>query len=83
MCLPLITYLAIRQLLKVKCNGQKCRYNAVFKLKGQPANDIEYMCDLKIRVNQFKAYPRSRFGGNETFVIWDRKPKPGTQLTIG
>lgn len=40
--------------------------------KSQYARDIEYMCDIKIKVKSFKAYPRSRYGGNETFVIWDK-----------
>ncbi|RME95483.1 MAG: hypothetical protein D6772_13100 [Bacteroidetes bacterium] len=38
--------------------------------KTQAAKDIEYMVDIKIRVNEYKAYPRSRFGGNQPFVIW-------------
>jgi hypothetical protein len=33
------------------------------------------MCDIKIKVKTFKAYPRSRYGGNETFVIWDKNKK--------
>lgn len=52
------------------------------KPKSQYAKDIEYMCDVKVRVNGFIAYPRCRFGGNERFVIWDRKPKTGDQLTL-
>lgn len=45
--------------------------------KDKPANkaarDIEYMCDIKVYVAKYKAYPRSRYGGNETLVIWDKK----------
>lgn len=40
--------------------------------KSQYGRDIEYMCDIKIRVKQFKAYPKSRYGGNTPFVIWDK-----------
>ncbi len=40
--------------------------------KGQHAKDIEYCCDVKILVKDFKAHMRSRFGGNKPFVIWDK-----------
>lgn len=43
------------------------------KPKNQAARDIEYMSCIKVYVNNFKAHPRSRFGGNKTFVIWDKK----------
>lgn len=52
------------------------------KPKGEYAKDIEFMCDVKVRVVQFKAYMRSRFGGNETFVIWNKTAKAGDQLKI-
>lgn len=38
---------------------------------GEHAKKILYMADIKVKVHQFKAYPRCRFGGNEPFVIWD------------
>lgn len=38
--------------------------------KLQVSKDIEYMVDIKVRVHEYKAYPRSRFGGNKHFVIW-------------
>ena len=51
--------------------------------KEKPANkaarDIEYMSDIKVYVNKYKAYPRSRYGGNETFVIWDKKDNTPVQ----
>lgn len=40
--------------------------------KSQYGKDIEYMCDIKIHVKQFKAYPKSRYGGHDPFVIWDK-----------
>lgn len=43
------------------------------KPKNQAARDIEYMSCIKVYVNNFKAHPRSRFGGNKPFVIWDKK----------
>jgi len=43
------------------------------KPKNQAAKDIEYMSCIKVYVNNFKAHPRSRFGGNKPFVIWDKK----------
>ncbi len=52
------------------------------KPRGEYAKQIEFMCDVKIRVSGFKAYPRSRFGGNQDFIIWNRKPQAGTQLSL-
>lgn len=42
------------------------------KPRGEYAKQIEFMCDVKIRVSDFIAYPRSRFGGNQRFTIWQR-----------
>ncbi len=42
------------------------------KPKGEHAKAIEYMCDIKIYVKNFIAEPRSRFGGNEPYIIWDK-----------
>lgn len=52
------------------------------KPRGEYAKQIEFMCDVKIRVSNFTAYPRSRFGGNQNFIIWQRKPKYGEQLSL-
>lgn len=52
------------------------------KPKGEYGKAIEYFCDVKIQVRDFVAYPRSRFGGNQKFIIWDRKPKAGSQLSL-
>ena len=41
--------------------------------KGEHAAAIEYMCDVKIHVDQYVAYPRSRFGGNQEYWIWPEK----------
>jgi len=41
------------------------------KPKGEYAKAIEFMCDVKIRVVNFEAIVRSRFGGNKNFVIWE------------
>ncbi len=50
--------------------------------KGEYAKDIEFMCDIKVRVSQFKAYIRGRFGGNKTYTIWNRNAKAGDQLEL-
>lgn len=43
--------------------------------KSQYAKDIEYMADIKVRVHRYVAHPRSRYGGNEPFIIWaDKAP---------
>jgi hypothetical protein len=52
------------------------------KPRGEYAKQIAYMCDVKIHVRDFVAYPRSRFGGNQKFIIWDRKPAAGTQSKL-
>ena len=40
--------------------------------KSQYGKDIEFMCDIKSFVENFRIkMPRSRFGGNQEFVIWD------------
>lgn len=53
---------------------------------GKPASkyarDISYRTDVIVHVRDFIAYPRSRFGGNQKFVIWNRKPQVGEQLTL-
>jgi hypothetical protein len=43
------------------------------KPKGEHAKNMLFMIDVSIRVKNFKAEVRSRFGGNEPFVIWDKK----------
>jgi hypothetical protein len=43
------------------------------KPKGVFAQEIEFMCDIKTRVVDYVAYPRSRYGGSEKFIIWDKK----------
>lgn len=44
--------------------------------KSQYAKDIEYMCDIKSFVQNFRVeMPRSRFGGNKPFVIWENARK--------
>lgn len=64
-----------------KCFVIVC-WEAGGKPRGEYAKQIAYMCDVKIHVRDFVAYPRSRFGGNARFVIWNRKPKNGEQLSL-
>lgn len=52
------------------------------KPKSQYARDIEFMSCVKVLVKQYKAYPRSRFGGNAEFVIWDKPTKKPKQQTL-
>lgn len=44
--------------------------------------EIAHLCDIKVRVEHFRATPRGRFGGNENYVIWDRPKKGNIQLLI-
>lgn len=51
--------------------------------KSQYAKDIEYMCDIKSYVENFRiTKPRSRFGGNKEFVIWDNGKKVVKQPSL-
>lgn len=52
------------------------------KPKNQAARDIEFMCCIKVLVKNFKAMPRSRFGGNQPFIIWDKKDNAPVQQTL-
>lgn len=38
--------------------------------KGALAKFIKYDADIKIRVEGFKAFPASRYGGGESYTIW-------------
>jgi len=55
--------------------------------KGEYGKDIEYMADIKIKVTNYIAEVRSRFGGNTDFVIWaegaaKKAKKNNTQRTL-
>lgn len=52
------------------------------KPKNQAAKDIEFMSCIKVYVKSFKAYPRSRFGGNKPLVIWDKKDNTAVQTKL-
>lgn len=52
------------------------------KPRGEYAKQIAYMCDVKIQVQNFVAFPRSRFGGNQKFIIWNRPAAAGQQTTL-
>jgi len=39
----------------------------------QAALDIEFMVDVIVHIKNFRATVRSRFGGNEDFIVWDKK----------
>lgn len=53
------------------------------KPKGQAARDIEYMCDMKVRVANYRATVVSRNGGNKPFVIWDKKQNAAEGEQLG
>lgn len=52
------------------------------KPRGEYAKQIAYMCDVKIHVRDFTAHPRSRFGGNQPFVIWEKRVRSGQQIAL-
>lgn len=43
--------------------------------QGQTAKFVRYDADIKIRVEGFKAFPGSRLGGGESYVIWEQGAK--------
>lgn len=57
-------------------------WEAAGKPQGKFAKDIEFIVDIVVHVNQYRAFPRSRFGGGKEFVIWDKKPAVGEQLKM-
>lgn len=52
------------------------------KPRNKAAKDIENMCDIKAHVSKYIAYPRSRYGGNKPFVIWDKKDNTQVQQKL-
>lgn len=40
--------------------------------KGSAARDIEFDVDIKVLIKGFQVLPKSRFGGNEPFVFYDK-----------
>lgn len=38
---------------------------------GRVAKAIEYLANVKIRVEGFKAFAKSRYGGGKAFVVWE------------
>lgn len=52
------------------------------KPRNKAAKDIENMCDIKAHVSKYIAYPRSRYGGNKPFVIWDKKDNTPVQQKL-
>jgi hypothetical protein len=61
----------LKALFPKKCFVIICHEDGA-KPKGNHGKSIEYMTDIKIRVRGFVAMPRSRFGGNEDYVIWEK-----------
>jgi hypothetical protein len=43
--------------------------------KGNVAKSIKYDAFVKIRVEGYKAFPESRFGGGQPFMIWEKGAK--------
>lgn len=43
--------------------------------EGRPAKFVRYDADIKIRVEGYKAFPVSRYGGGEPFTIWETGAK--------
>lgn len=39
--------------------------------EGRPAKFVRYDADIKIFIEGFKAFPISRFGGGEPYIIWE------------
>lgn len=45
------------------------------KPKSAAAQALEYMADVKVFVNMYVAFPRSRYGGNLPYIIWEQRAK--------
>ena len=67
-------YIILRQKLKKKIIILVA-WSQGSRPKTQAAKDIEYMVDVKLFVKNFMIWPKSRFGGNEPFVIWEQRAR--------
>jgi hypothetical protein len=74
-------YKKLREHFPNKCIIIIC-WESAGKPEGKYAKDIEYMVDIVCHVRDYKARVRSRFGGGQEFVIWNRKPKAGEQIKL-
>lgn len=45
------------------------------KPKSTAGKAIEYMVDIKLFVKNFMIWPKSRFGGNKPYVIWEERAR--------
>ena len=43
--------------------------------KTSAGKDIEYMVDIKLFIKQFVIFPKSRFGGNHPYVVWEERAR--------
>lgn len=64
----------LKHLFPKKCFIVICHEDGA-KPKGNHGKSIQYMVDIKIRVRGFVAMPKSRFGGNQDFIIWETGAK--------
>ena len=71
MDLTMNQYKALVERFPHKCFIVTC-WEEAGKPRGKYAKAMEYMSDIKVRVNNYVAYPRCRYGGNVPFVIWDK-----------
>ena len=60
----------------------KCFVFVAYKAHFNTNKPIAHLCDIKVRVEDFKATSSSRFGGNEEYVIWNKPKKMSAQLSL-
>lgn len=50
---------------------------------GATARDVEFYANIKMRVEGFVMFPKSRYGGNKPFVIWEGDETEGAKYYWG
>lgn len=51
--------------------------------QGATAKAVEYLANIKMRVEGFVMFPKSRYGGNQPFVIWEGDKTQGARKYWG
>jgi hypothetical protein len=50
---------------------------------GATARDVEFYANIKMRVEGFIMFPKSRYGGNKPYVIWEGNEREGAKYYWG
>lgn len=51
--------------------------------KGATAKAVEYYANIKLRIEGFIIFPKSRYGGNQPYIVWEGNQKEGARFYWG